>query len=225
MLVGVVAEAADVEVAVEAAVAVVAAVVAAVVVVAAVKLALVAAVATDVLVPMVAVVVHHVVDHVVTWVKESMVPLLMVKSDLSEHEVTTPHLSAMHRVGLCLSPVPMVLPVLMEASVKSVLVVVHSALVHAVVPLVVAVAASVAVLAEVSQTNNLLFLLLLVEMMVVMIHLRHHPEVARSAACVSVTHLLAALPLVVVVEHKVHAAHYALVAPLEDLVVADPVVV
>ena len=69
----------------------------------------------------------------------------MVKSDLSEHEVTTPQLSAMHRVGLCLSPVPMVPPVLMEASVKSVLVVVRSALVHAVVPLVVPVAASVAV--------------------------------------------------------------------------------
>ena len=223
MLVGVVAEAAAVEVVVEAAVAVVAVVV----VVAAVKLALVVAVATVVLVDLAVVEAdgNPTVDHVVTWVKESMVPLLMVKSDLSEHGVTTPHLSAMHRVGLCLSPVPMVLPVLMEASVKSVLVVVHSALVHAVVPLVVAVAASVAVLAEVSQTNNLLFLLLLVEMMVVMIHLRHHPEVARSAACVSVTHLLAALPLVVVVEHKVHAAHYALVAPLEDLVVADPVVV
>jgi len=222
MLVGVVAEAAAVEVAVEAAVAVVAVVV----VVAAVKLALVVAVATVVLVDLAVVEAdgNPTVDHV-TQVKESTATLAMVKSDLSEHEVTTPHLSAMHRVGLCLSPVPMVLPVLMEASVKSVLVVVHSALVHAVVPLVVAVAASVAVLAEVSQTNNLLFLLLLVEMMVVMIHLRHHPEVARSAACVSVTHLLAALPLVVVVEHKVHAAHYALVAPLEDLVVADPVVV
>ena len=58
-------------------------------------------------------------------------------------------------------------------------------------------------------------------MMVEMIHLRHHPEVVGNAACVSVTHPLAALPLVVVVEHKVHAALYA-VDPLVDSVVSIP---
>ena len=66
---------------------------------------------------------------------------------------------------------------------------------------------------------------LLEEMMVEMIHLRHHPEVVGNAACVSVTHPLAALPLVVVVEHKVHAALYASVDPLVDSVVVNPVVV
>ena len=50
---------------------------------------------------------------------------------------------------------------------------------------------------------------------------RHHPEVVGNAVCVSVTHPLAALPLVVVVEHKVHAALHASVDPLVDSVVVN----
>ena len=65
--------------------------------------------------------------------------------DLIQVVHTTPLLLVTHEEELYLPLVPMVSPVLMEASVKSVLVVVHSELVHAVVPLEAVVAASVAV--------------------------------------------------------------------------------
>ena len=92
---------------------------------------------------------------------------------------------------------------------------------------VVAVAASVVA----SSTLHLLSLAAAVEeaAAVAAVTIRPHRQdlvVVRNAACVSVTHLLAALPLVVVVEDKVHAVHCASVSPLEDLAeVVDPVVV